>query len=172
MNPILLQSYQVGVGIGVIVLSTLILFPGTKNKLDDTTTTTVDDTTTALVTPIRVSNSSPITVSVSNENKEISFPDPVPDPKLQKDMINDTDIPNFLSPHRRMNWTVYMFIYVVISLILFYCYSASTSETQDDIPLYRRQLQSPTKLLQLTFEAYFPKESSVLFAQKKVKKSD
>ena len=157
MNPILLQSYQLGLIIGVIVVSTLILFPGTKNDDSDSTATAVDAVRT--------------TTNNDTANYEISSPTsttsrPSLDLKHPKDRLEDADTPNFLSPHRQLNWMVYILIYLVISLILFYSYTTSDNHP-DTIPLYRRQLQSPMKLIQLTLEAYFPKEASLLFAKKR-----
>ena len=160
MNPILLQSYQLGVVIGIIVLSTLILFPGTKddqNEIADASTgSTIDDTANETSTHV-LSSTYPATYPVPNKSKDIN----ASSRELQQnDRNDDADIPNLLSPHRRLNWLVYMFIYIVVAVILCYSYAW---ENQGDIPLYRRQLQSPTKLIQLTFEAYFPKEASLMF---------
>ena len=59
MNPILLQSYQLGVVIGVILLSTLILFPGTNHTIGASTSSTGDDedTSAAAADPITTSSS-------------------------------------------------------------------------------------------------------------------
>ena len=53
---------------------------------------------------------------------------------------------------------------MVMIVILSYSYSSS----QSTLPLYRQQLQNPTKLIQLTLEAYFPKEASVLFSKRSI----
>ena len=37
VNPNLLQAFQVGIGIGFVVLTTLILFPGREQKVSGTT---------------------------------------------------------------------------------------------------------------------------------------
>ncbi len=166
MNPILLQSYQLGVVIGIIVLSTLILFPGTKDDgyeiADAATGSTIDDTANETSTPHVLSSTYPATYPVPKKRKDIN----ASSQQLQQNYRNyDADIPNLLSPHRRLNWLVYILIYIVVAVILCYSYSNSAWENQDEIPLYRRQLQNPTKLIQLTFEAYFPKEASVMFGR-------
>jgi hypothetical protein len=148
MNPILLQSYQFGVMIGVVVLSTLILFPGTNQNDDSNATAPVV----------------PVSVSLSKDAASIST-DTIGNGSIDgsSGINNDVDTLNFLSPHRRLNWLVYLLIYMVMTVILFCSYN-STIENQDALPLYRRQLQNPTKLLQLTLEAYFPKGSvAVIF---------
>jgi hypothetical protein len=160
MNPVLLQSYQLGVVLGAVVLMTLMLFPGTNqnnngNSINDDTACTRSEST---------ANSS-VTASgkpaISTEERKGSI-DAYSNNKYNID--NDTDAPNFLSPHRRLNWIVYVLIYTVVIIILFYSYSDNISlENQIALPLYRQQLQNPTKLLQLTLEAYFPKEASLLF---------
>jgi hypothetical protein len=173
MNPILIQSYQLGVALGVIILSTLILFPGTNQSnsdADDASTAGTDTTGTYsvnTVTPLE-------RPAVSTEETKGSVVVP-----SKSNSSNDVDAPNFLSPHRRLNWMVYLWIYTVMTLVLFYSYNSnlqssrsssrtgSTLEYQEELPLYRRQLQSPTKLLQLTLEAYFPKEASLLFSSRK-----
>ena len=73
----------------------------------------------------------------------------------------DVDAPSFLSPHRRLNWMVYLLIYMVMIVILSYSYSSS----QSTLPLYRQQLQNPTKLIQLTLEdkRTFPKKHRYFF---------
>jgi hypothetical protein len=156
MNPILLQSYQLGVIIGVILLSTLILFPGT-NQNDDTLAT-------APVEPVSASLSKNTTITGTDTSEKGSI-------DRSSGISNDVDTPNFLSPHRRLNWLVYLLIYIVMTVIIFYSYN-STIENQDALPLYRRQLQNPTKLLQLTLEAYFPKEASLLFSKPEKRRTD
>ena len=158
MNAILFQSYQFGVVIGIIILSTLILFPGISKSdtVDNDEMAAEDDTNDTIAT-----NASPVTAPallVSPETRKGHLPRTH---QANSNINSDVDIPNFLSPHRRLNWMVYVLIYIVMTVIIFYSYQ-STLENPDTLPLYRRQLQNPTKLLQLTFEAYFPKEASLL----------
>ena len=158
MDPTLLQSYQFGVVLGLIILSTLILFPG-RNQ-NDFGNSLSSDTTTA--TPVLKDH---LTSSTSKATATERIPG-----NIDASSYSDSDPPTLLSPHRRLNWMVYLCIYIVMIVILFYSYHNnnsgidSTTNNHDTLPLYRRQLQNPTKLLQLTLEAYFPKEASLLFS--------
>jgi hypothetical protein len=168
MNTIILQSYQIGIGIGFIILSTLILFPGIDHQRHHNNHDKSTDQDTDTVTNENNANVPTIGLATNLEPKTN-----VPITEIHQQSLNCDDNPNFISPHRRLNWFIYICIYIVIGFILLHTYGNTTPINENDsissIPLYRKQLQHPTTLLKLLLDTYLPKEASVLFPKQKAR---
>jgi hypothetical protein len=170
MDPMIVQSYQVGIGIGLILLSTLILFPGTTTRSG-----TIDPNSSEEIHHSRNQR--------SGDNK-----DPKNSSSNMKNKYHDEDdaIAAYWTPHRQLNMFVYACIIVILCFVWIQSYQdhsplvATTDITTGiTVPLpttqqeqsiqqqqqqkYKQQLQHPTTLLKLFFQTYFPKEASVFF---------
>jgi hypothetical protein len=134
MDPLIVQSYQIGIVLGILILSTLILFPGRKETAasrDDPLTN--DDPTSSRTT--------------SNRSRKVKDDDDTGNMAQQQ----------YWTPHRRLNAVVYIFILVVLFYVLLYSY------TDHSVPHHRQQLQHPTTLLKVLFKTYFPKEAALVW---------
>jgi hypothetical protein len=145
ISNIALQSYQIGIGIGIVILSTLlILFHGSveeqslaaavqgnnnnnnNNKKNDITQIKEhDDAALSLTSPNAVpkqqsksdhTTPTPIDTNETNEPEELTVT-----------TNTTTTLNHILSPHRQLNWFIYICIYIIIIFILLQCYSTSTS---------------------------------------------
>jgi hypothetical protein len=94
MDPLLVQSYQIGIVLGILILSTLLLFPGRKEAIapprDDPFTH--DDAPAARRT-------------TSDEND------------------GDTTPQQYWTPHRRLNTVVNISIVLLLFYVLLYSYT-------------------------------------------------
>jgi preprotein translocase subunit SecY len=170
MDPMIVQSYQVGIGIGLILLSTLILFPGTTTSFGTTDPNTIEE------------------IHQSRNQRSGGRNAPKSRSSDMKNKYHDEDddaIAAYWTPHRQLNMFVYACILVILCFVWIQSYQdhtplvATTHTTTGTIvpPLttqqeesiqqqqqkYKQQLQHPTTLLKLFFQTYFPKEASVFF---------
>jgi hypothetical protein len=170
MDPRIVQSYQVGIGIGLILLSTLILFPGAPSFSTADTNSTEE-------------------IHRSRNQRRGGRNDPKNRSSEMKNKYHDADddaIAAYWTPHRQLNMFVYACIIVIICFVLIQSYQDHTPliatthittgttvpplTTQQEESIqqqlqqkYKQQLQHPTTLLKLFFQTYFPKEASVFF---------
>jgi hypothetical protein len=167
MDPMIVQSYQVGIGIGLILLSTLILFPGTTTSFGTTDPNTFEE------------------IHHSRNQRSGDRNDPKNRSSDMKNRYRDEDdaIAAYWTPHRQLNMFVYTCIIVILCFVWIQSYQDHTPliatthittgttvpplTTQQEESIqqqkYKQQLQHPTTLLKLFFQTYFPKEASVFF---------
>jgi hypothetical protein len=132
IDPALLKAYQLGIVIGVVVLSTLIVFPGrTESPEDDGTTSAVG---VGISSSQQLDSASGVDRSASSVEKANA---------LQNSVVAST-----WTPHRRLNAAVYVILIGAIAVSTVISYSDSRSK--------------PTSLLQILWRTYFPKEAAVL----------
>ena len=132
MDPALLKAYQLGIAMGALVLTTLILFPGRIASPEDNGTTSS--------VGVGITSSQPLDSAASGVDRNDS---------AAKTYTHQNSVlaPNW-TPHRRLNAAVYVILIGAIVVTTAISYSDSRS--------------TPTTLPLILWRTYFPKEAAVL----------
>jgi hypothetical protein len=96
----LVQSYQVGIVLGILILSTLILFPGRQEI-----------------------------VAKKKEEEDLISKRPAHKINSDNDCIAQQQQQHYWTPHRRLNTLVYLVLFGVLCFVLFYSYRDPTLPT-------------------------------------------
>ena len=146
LDPSLLKAYQLGIAIGLLIVSTLILFPGrtetsavngsvAKTAEEQLACTAADDGQTG-ISKDDVSN-------LQCQPKQQAFSPAEGNTAPPHDAAGDS----YWTPHRRVNANVYAILILAMIMITVQSYSDGKSK--------------PTTLLNILWHLYFPKEAAV-----------
>jgi hypothetical protein len=168
IDPAIWKAYQLGVGLGVVILTTIILFPGSQStEAKSASHPTLQKKSMSPDEPMRAEENE-IDAAVSpaafgeKGSKHL---------KQQSRYYQDT----YWTPHRRMNTAVYAVILTVAAIVLVQSYSnpANESYTSSNDQRSLAPAFAPTMArhpLVVWLNAYFPKETSVLLGTKPPKR--
>ena len=146
LDPSLLKAYQLGIAIGLLIVSTLILVPGRtetsavggsvpKTAKEQLACTAADDGQTG-ISKDDVSN-------LQRQPKQQAFSPAEGNTAPPNDATGDS----YWTPHRRVNATIYAILILAMIMITVQSYSDGKSK--------------PTTLLNILWHLYFPKEAAV-----------
>lgn len=153
VHPSIWKAYQIGLVIGMLLLTTLSFFPGRRQRDIDNATSTR--------TTQQVNYSEKAELN-SNSNKSESsgtqlyaqhrqsLQSMTNTTKRQSKETNNGYNKYYWTPHWRLNTGVYCIILAVTAYLLTQTYSGDSPESH------------PTTLLRILFRKYFPREAAVL----------
>jgi hypothetical protein len=159
VDPSIWKAYQMGLGIGVVILTTLILFPGRTTNDDD-----CDEAANSSSEAITTSESASEKKECMTQTESIAQPNQPQQPQSSRTATSNTrqqtdqTQTGYWTPHRRLNVGVYCIILLVTALFLNQTYSSNNKHP------------GPGALLGMLFRTYFPKEAAVLTRQRSDKK--
>jgi hypothetical protein len=161
IDPAIWRAYQLGVVLGVVILTTLILFSGSKST----------DSTTVHKQSVRPEDQKPMP---AEENAASAAVAPAAfggkRPKSLKQQSRYYQV-TYWTPHRRLNTAVYAVILTVAAIVMVQSYSnpangiyTSSNDQGSLSPAFAPSVARHPLVIWL--RAYFPKETSVLLGTK------
>lgn len=157
IDPALWKAYQIGIGVGIVILSTLLLFPG---RTEDADAILREMATAARTTAAGAKPTTGSTAESDSSSRENSDSDPLTRQTRSrshgrpKGTTNKGDY-GYWTPHRRLNAAVYVILIATAALFLTRSYTKVDPNSD--------KASKPSSLLSVLFRTYFPNEAKVFW---------
>lgn len=153
IDPSLLKAYQLGIAIGLLMMSTLILFPGrTEHSADGSMPPQQQLAYEAGGVDQNISEED--VSNMQRQRKPHAFP-----PADRKTSPPNVAVDSYWTPHRRLNAAIYAILIGAMIVLTVQSYSDGGK-------------RNPTTLLNVLWRLYFPKEAAVLRGPQKPSHAD